>query len=74
MALFVQQKYRRRGIAANLIGAILQRAAQKRVRRIRSLIAAQDVTAECLLKRCGFRFSQYLLPAMEFDIELAAPT
>lgn len=74
IALFVRQEYRRRGHGANLIRAILQWAAQERVRRIMGLIAAQDVPAARLLKRCGFRFSQYLLPAMEFDIEVAAPT
>lgn len=70
IALFVRQEYRRRGIGSNLIGTILQWAARERVRRITALIAAQNVPAERLLKRCGFRFSQYLLPAVEFDIGL----
>jgi len=74
IALFVRQEYRRLGIGANLIRTILQWAARERVRRITGVIPAQDAAAERLLKRCGFRFSQYLLPAMEFHIEVAALT
>ena len=74
IAVFVRQEHRRRGIGTNLIGTILQWAARERVRRITGLIAAQNIPGERLLKGCGFRFSQYLLPAIEFDIEVPALT
>jgi len=73
VAFFVQQGYRRRGIGTALVKAVLQWAEQRGLRRVWSMNAAENDSAMRVLKRCGFRFSQYVLPGIEFDIELPAP-
>jgi GNAT superfamily N-acetyltransferase len=73
IALFVRQEYRRRGVGANILKRTFQCAAREGLQHIWAVTAAQDFTTQSVLKCSGFRFSQYILPAIEFDIELPTP-
>jgi GNAT superfamily N-acetyltransferase len=68
----VQQAYRRRGIGTALVKAVLRWAEQRSLRRVWAMSVAENALAMRLLKRCGFRFLQYVLPGIELDIELPA--
>src|SRR5262249_30970684 len=70
LAFFVRQEHRRLGIGSSLVERALQCAAQKKVQRVWALNAAENLATQGLLERSGFRVSQYLLPAIEFDITL----
>lgn len=70
MACFVEQGHRRRGIGTALVRAALRSAEQGGYQRVWAIIASENFPAVRLLKRCGFRFLQYALPAIEFEIEL----
>jgi GNAT superfamily N-acetyltransferase len=70
IAFFVRQEYRRRGIGTELVTALLPWSARRGLHHVWALVGAQDVPAEGLLRRCGFRFSRYVLPAIEFGIDL----
>lgn len=72
VAVFVQQGYRQRGIGIALVKAVLRWAEQKGLRRIWARSASENAPGMRLLKRCGFRFSQYVFPGIELDIELPA--
>jgi GNAT superfamily N-acetyltransferase len=73
IAFFVQQGYRWRGIGTALVKTILQWAKRRGLRRIWALTAQENVPAVCLLRRCGFRFSRYVLPGIELDLNLCTP-
>jgi GNAT superfamily N-acetyltransferase len=74
IALFVRQEYRRRGIGANILKRTLQCAAREGLHRIWAVTAAQDFITQGVLKCSGFLFSRYMLPAIEFDIQLQPRT
>jgi RimJ/RimL family protein N-acetyltransferase len=65
IAFFVQQAYRRRGIGTALVKAVLRWAEQRGLRRVWAMSVAENALAMRLLKRCGFRFLQYVLPGIE---------
>lgn len=58
LAIFVHQRSRQRGIGAALLRAVLHRAEQQRLRRIRAETTYDNAPKLRLLKRYGFRFSQ----------------
>lgn len=73
VAVFVQQGDRRRGIGTALVKAVLQWAEQRGLRCISATTASENVPAVRLLRRCGFRFSRYVFPGIELDLELLPP-
>ena len=73
LAVFVNQAYRRRGIATALVRAVLQGAEHLGLRRILAMTASENVPALRLLKRCGFRSVRFTFPVMELELELPAP-
>jgi RimJ/RimL family protein N-acetyltransferase len=70
LTLFVRQEFRRQGVGTELIRRALECAARKNLHRIWALNAAENLAVQGLLERSGFRISQYVLPAIEFDITL----
>jgi RimJ/RimL family protein N-acetyltransferase len=70
LAIFVRQEYRRQGIGSDLVKRALQSATQEKLQRVWALVGVEDLRVQRLLTRNGFRFLQYALPAVEFDITL----
>jgi ribosomal protein S18 acetylase RimI-like enzyme len=64
------KEHRRRGVGTALVRAALRSAEQAGYQRVWAIIASENFPAVHLLKCCGFRFLQYALPAIEFEIEL----
>ena len=70
LAIFVRQEYRRRGLGSELVKRALECAAGEKRQRVWAVVGVEDLLVQRVLTRNGFRFSQYALPAVEFDITL----
>jgi RimJ/RimL family protein N-acetyltransferase len=70
LAVFVHQGSRRRGIGTAMVRAVLQRAEQTGLRRIRATAASENFPALRFLKRWGFRSSGFTYAATELHLEL----
>jgi RimJ/RimL family protein N-acetyltransferase len=70
LAIFVRQEFRRQGIGFALVKRTLRSAAQEKLQRVWAIVGVEDLLVQRMLARNGFGFSQYALPAVEFDITL----
>jgi RimJ/RimL family protein N-acetyltransferase len=73
LAIFVHQRSRQGGVGTELLRAVLQRAEQLGLRRIRAVTTPDNIPKLHLLKRRGFRFLQPTYGAEVLVLDLPVP-
>ena len=72
LAVVVQQEYRRRGVAATLVKAVLDWGNAKGLRRVWTLTGSENIPALRLQGKFGFRPTHYAPYGIELEIHLRA--
>ena len=69
-AIFVHQKYRRRGVGTALVKAALEWGGVAGLRRVWTLTSCDNKAALSLQEKCGFRRANSTFPETELEIDL----
>ena len=70
MAIFVHQEYRRKGIGAALVKAVLDAANTAGLARVWATTSSDNLAATRLLGRSGFRLTTPMAPVVDYEIAL----
>ena len=70
LAIFVYQEFRRRGVGTALLKTALERAELAGLRRVWTMTSGDNQAALHLQRKCGFRLTNFVFPAVELEIDL----